>query len=75
MSYAWGLIWKGKDTSLIGSIVWGLAITLLIEVPIILLLGYYEEEISIWVWIVFFIIVFPIATFSLYKSRYKKSKK
>ena len=72
MSYSWGLIWKGKDTSLIASIVWGLAITLLIGVPILLLLNYYQEKLPIWIGLIFIIIVFPIATVSLYKSVNKK---
>ncbi len=75
MSHAWGLIWKDKNSLLMGSIWWGVGITLLIGAPMLVLLNNYGEKIPIWVGILFVIIVFPIATFSIYKAGCNRIKK
>jgi|GEM_PF-2725418 len=75
MSQTWGIIRKDKDSLLMGSIWWGIAITLLIGAPLLLLLNYYEEKIPIWIGIIFVLILFPIVTFSLYKAGCKKLQK
>ena len=75
MSHAWGIIWKNKDSLLMGSIWWGVGTTLLIGVPLLLLLNYYGEKIPIWVGILVVIILFPIITFLYYKAGCKRLKK
>lgn len=75
MSYAWGIIHKDKNSLLMGSIWWGVGITFLIGVPLLLLLNYSGEKISIWFGILFVIIVFPIVTFSFYKAGCKRLTK
>jgi hypothetical protein len=75
MSHAWGIIQKDKDSILMGSIWWGIGITLLIGAPILFLLNYFGEKITIWIGILFVIIVFPIVTVSLYKSGCKRLNK
>ena len=75
MSHAWGLIRKDKNTLLMGSIWWGVGITFLVGVPLLLLLNHYGQKIPTWVGILFVIIVFPIVTFSFYKGGCKRIKK
>jgi len=75
MSHAWGIIWKDKESLLMGSIWWGVGTTLLLGVPLLLLLNYYGEKIPIWVGVLFVIILFPIVTFLYYKAGCKRLKK
>ena len=72
---SWGMIRKDKNTLLMGSIYWGVAITFLVGVPLLLLLNSSREKIPIWVGILFVIILFPIATFSFYKAGCNRIKK
>lgn len=75
MSWAWGIIRKDKNSLLMGSIWWGIATTLLVGVPLLLLLNSSGEKIPIWLGILFVIILFPIVTFSFYKAGCKRLKK
>jgi hypothetical protein len=75
MSISWGIIKRDKNTLLMGSIYWGVGITFLVGVPILLILNSSVEKIPIWVGILFVIIVFPIVTFSFYKAGSKRIKK
>ena len=75
MSYTWGIIRKDKNTVLMGSIWWGIAITLLTGLPIVTILKNNEQDIPIWLGIVFVLIFFPTVTFWLYKAGCRKLKK
>jgi hypothetical protein len=75
MSHAWGLIRKDKNTLLMGSVWWGVGITFLVGVPLLLLLNTFEQKIPVLVGILFVVIVFPLVTFSFYKAGSKKIKK
>ena len=74
MSISWGVLRTDKQSLLLGSIFWGIGITFFIGVPLLLLLNYYEQDISIWIGVILILIVFPILTISFYKAGSKKVK-
>jgi multisubunit Na+/H+ antiporter MnhE subunit len=74
MSQTWAVFGTDKHSVLLGSIWMGVAVSLLFGVPILLILNNYQTEIPIWVGIIFILIVFPVATYSLYKAGCKKIK-
>ena len=73
MSIAWGVLQTDKKSIFSGSIYWGIAITLLTGLPIVIILKNNEQDIPIWLGIVFVLIFFPIVTFWLYKAGCKKA--
>ena len=68
LSLEWAFLGKNKHDVMLGSIWIGVGMVFLIGVPLLLLLRYYKYNIPIWFGIIFAIIVFSIATYSLYKA-------
>jgi hypothetical protein len=74
LSLEWAFFGNNKQEVLFGVIFVGVAISFLIGVPLLLILRYYEYSILIWLGLIFAIIVFSIATYSLYKAGCKRLK-
>ena len=75
LSLEWAFFGKNKQEVLFGAIWVGVGISFLIGVPLLLILRYYEYSIPIWLGVIFAIIVFSIATYSLYKAGCNRLKK
>ena len=75
MSYSWAAVKTDKNSIIIGSIFWGIAITMIIGLPLLLLLRNYGYELPIWYGVIFVLVVYPLITYSLYRSGCKRQKK
>jgi len=74
MSQSWAAIKTDKNSIIVGSLFWGAAITLIFGAVILLIFKYFEYDLPIWYGIIFIVIIFPILTYSFYRTGSKKLK-
>jgi Na+-translocating ferredoxin:NAD+ oxidoreductase RnfD subunit len=75
LSYEWAFFGKNKLEVLLGAIWVGVGISFMSGLAFLLILRYYEYSIPILLWVILSILLFSIATYSLYKSGCNRLKK
>jgi len=75
MSFAWAFLGSNKKNVFLGAIYIGFFMCLTLGLPLLLIIKYYEYDISVLYGIIFVIVIFSISVYIFHKAGMNRLKK